>query len=359
LDNRFYALQVDPARGAVRSLVDKDTGEELVDREDRWGFAQCLYETLSGGREMKPDQFHRSSLRNIQVQPGAGGPVWQSLLISGDMDGCASNHGVRLEIRLYDTEKRVEFHFALRKLPVRHPEAVYVAFPFRGSANAIQYEGQGGLVTPGAGQLPGSSSDWQTVQSFLRVNRGDGQVIWGCAEAPLVQLGDFNLGKWQPVTRVDQPRVYSWVMNNYWFTNFRAEQEGEFKWVYYLTSTRQTNAVVAAQFGWSSRVPLASRVLPPAHGSSGDRPPTLSTLALDAPNLLLVEARPAREDRAVTLHLREADGQSARLTRTDVTSSAVLRGADEVNVLEDVREASIGSLSFTPWETRFVVLKFR
>ena len=44
-----------------------------------------------------------------------------------------------------------------------------VAQPFQSAAGKLLYEGQGGLVTPGEGQIPGSASDWQTVQSFLSV----------------------------------------------------------------------------------------------------------------------------------------------------------------------------------------------
>jgi hypothetical protein len=87
-------------------------------------------------------------------------------------------------------------------------------------------------------------------------------------------LGDFNLGKWQPVARVERPHVYSWVMNNYWFTNFRVEQEGEFKVHYYLTSTTDTSRSFATRFGWGSRVPLATRVLPPV--KAGTRCPPLA-----------------------------------------------------------------------------------
>jgi len=121
---------------------------------------------------------------------------------------------------LYDTEKRIELHYTLRKLPVLTPESVYVAFPFHAPDSKMLYEAQGGLVTPGEDQIPGSASDWQTVQSFLAVRSAGGQIITGSEQAPLVQLGDFNLGKWQRVARVEKPHLYSWVMNNYWFTQF-------------------------------------------------------------------------------------------------------------------------------------------
>jgi len=166
-------------RGAVQSLVDKDTGQELVDTNAAWALGQCVYETLPTGRDFKREAFRRTSVRNVKVQPGARGPVWHSLVVTADLDGCATNQGVKAEVRLYDTEKRVGFHFALRKLPVRSAEAVYVAFPFRAPDSEMLYEAQGGLVTPGKNQLPGSASDWQTLQNFIAVRRADSQIVLG------------------------------------------------------------------------------------------------------------------------------------------------------------------------------------
>ena len=359
LENTFYKLTVDSERGAIKSWVDKETGAELVDPKSAWGLGQCLYETMPVNREMKPEVFKRTSLRNIKVEPGANGPIWKSLRLTADLDGCATNQGVRTEIRLYDTEKRVELHFALRKLPVPTPESVYVVLPFQSSNWKMLYEAQGGCVTPGEDQIPGSSSDWQTLQSFIAIRSTTGQIIAGSEQAPLVQLGDFNLGKWQPVTRVQQPHIYSWVMNNYWFTNFRTEQEGEFKWHYYLTSTPDTSRTFATRFGWSSRVPLVTRVLPPAKTARAPAPQRLSALTIDAPNVLVVEARPASNGEGVVLHLRELEGQPVTITRQQVSTPSELLGADEVNVLEAVVKGGIESLTLEPYASKFVRLRFR
>jgi hypothetical protein len=312
---------------------------------------------MPANREMKPEVFKRTSLRNVKVSPGAQGPIWRSVSVSGDLDGCATNQGFQAEIRLYEAEKRLELHFALRKLPVPSPESVYVALPFQADAKLL-YEAQGGLVTPGENQLPGSASDWQTIQSFLAIRSGDAQIVLGSEEVPLVQLGDFNLGKWQPITRVERPHVYSWVMNNYWFTNFRHAQEGEFRWHYFLTSTRDTSRTFATRFGWGSRVPLVTRVLPAGRPAARSEPRVLSTLALTAPNVVIVEARPMRRGDGVFLHLREVEGQEVTLHAEDVLSASPLQSANALSVLEDVAQEGIDSLTLRPYEVRFVELRF-
>jgi alpha-mannosidase len=359
LENKFYRLALDSEKGALKSLVDKETGQELVDQTAAWGLGQCIYETMPDRREMKPGEFKRTSVRSVTVKPGASGPIWQSLLLSASMDGCATNNGVRTEIRLYDTEKRIELRFAVRKLPIPSPEALYVALPFQAPNSRLLYEAQGGCVTPGVDQIPGSASDWQTLQSFIAIRNADGQIVTGSEQAPLVQLGDFNLGKWQPVTRVEKPHVYSWVMNNYWFTNFRTEQEGEFKFHYYLTSTRDTSRTFATRFGWGSRTPLATRVLPPVKTGALRAPQQLSALAITAPNLLVVEARPTRNGDGIFLHLRELEGKPVTITHDEVLTAAGIQSADEVNVLEEAVQQGIESLAFKPYEVKFLRLMFR
>lgn len=359
LENEYYKLALDADKGAIKSLVDKETGQELVDQTAAWGLGQCIYETMPNRRNLKPDVFTRASVRDVAVKPGASGPIWKSLLLTAGLDGCTTNKGVRAEIRLYEMEKRVELRFAVRKLPVPTPEALYVALPFQSPDSKLLYEAQGGCVTPGEDQIPGSSSDWQTVQSFVSIGNADGQIVTGSEQAPLVQLGDFNLGKWQPVTRVGKPHVYSWVMNNYWFTNFRTEQEGEFKFHYYLTSTKDTSRTFATRFGWGSRVPLATRVLPPVKTGATRDPQKLSTLAVTPANLLIVEARPTRNGDGIFLHLRELEGKPVTITEQEVIASSEIQGADEVNVLEESLHPGIESLTFKPYEVKFLRLRFR
>jgi hypothetical protein len=363
LENDFYKLALSHDKGCIQSLRDKETGAELVDQTANWGFGQCVYETMPVNREMKPEVFKRTAWRNVKIHSGAGGPIWQSLRVTADMDGCSTNKGAEAEIRLYDTEKRIELHFAIRKLPVPTPESVYVTLPFQSPDGKIVYEGQGGLVIPGEGQIPGSASDWQTIQSFLSVSNAAGQIIIGSEQAPLVQLGDFNLGKWMPITQIAKPYVYSWVMNNYWFTNFRTEQEGEFKWHYYLTSTKDRSTATAARFGWGSRVPLVTRVLPPAKGKAAapdvlhaSKSTVIPVMAFPAPNLLVVECRPAADLKGIVLHLREVAGQPATLEKKDIVSAARINSLDEVNVLEQPLKTKLDTVTFQPWETKFLEL---
>ena len=350
LENEFYRLQIDPATGAVSSLVDKKLNLSLVDAQAPWQLGQYIYERIPDGRDFKPGGFERTGATNIKISKIEKGPLWQAIRVLADAPGCINPAGLKYEIRLYNTEKRIELQYDIRKQAVTDAEAVYIAFPFQLADGKILYEAQGGFVTPGVNQLPGSASDWQTVQNFVSVKNAQSQIILSSDQIPLVQFGDINLGKWQKIAQVEKPYVYSWVMNNYWFTNFRASQEGEFRFNYVLTSANDAGTVQAVRFGWGSRTPLMSRVLPP--GKGGDLPLSRSLLPDMPANVLLVEARPAHDADAIVLHLREIEGKTARLDARSFPGKSV----DIVNVLEEAMQKRVQEITLQPHEVRFVRL---
>jgi alpha-mannosidase len=155
-------------------------------------------------------------------------------------------------------------------------------------------------------------------------------------------------------------------MNNYWFTNFRTQQEGEFKWHYYLTSTKDPSTATATRFGWGSRVPLVTRVLPAAKGKAAAKAALNATgstvipvMAFPAPNLLVVEYRPAADLKGIVLHLREVAGQPTALATKDIVSAAKISRLDEVNVLEQPLKTGLATVTFQPWETKFLKLNLK
>ena len=363
LENAFYRIELSPQTGAVVSLRDKQSGLELVDPHAPWQLGQLFYERAQDRGDFdkpsfpKDHPFKWTALRKVQIGPATAGAIWQSVELTAEADGCVAPGGVRIEIRLYQTAKRVEWHFTIHKAPVTDPEAVYVAFPFNMPNGKIVYEGQGGLVIPGEGQLPGSSSDWQTLQSFLALRNQENQILLSSPQVPLVQLGDINLGKWQPVTVVEKPHVFSWVMNNYWFTNFRAAQEGEFRWTYALTSGTGPSNTKATEFGWNASIPLVARVLPP--GTPGTGASSLSTLRISDPAIALVSSRPSRDGNGIILHLREVAGKEVVAEVKTAVPGSEIDSISEVSVLEEPLKQGVKEISFAPFEVKFLKILTR
>ena len=357
LENAHYRVTVDPQSGGIRSLFDKELGLELVDQEAEWTLGQLIHEQLGNREQLEAFQltdFQRSGLRDVQVGPVRPGLVWDSLSVSGELDGCEEPDGVRLELRLFRNEKRLELHYLARKRRVFAPESYYVAMPIGLPKARVLFETLGGVVAPEDGEvLPGSASDWQAIQNFVAVQGADAQVVLVSEEAPLVQLGDLNLGKFMPVARIERPHVFSWVMNNYWTTNFPAAPEGDFRWSYVLTSTSDVSRDAATRFGFSARTPaLARAIRGTAAGDAGELP----GFELGADGVMLVAARTARSVDGVVLHLREVEGQIARVDLDALLPSARSWRVQRINVIEDVLAGVEGEVEIRPFQSVFLLL---
>jgi hypothetical protein len=358
IDSEHYRLALDDKRGGIRELTDKATGASLIDPDAEWLLGQVVYETLGNREQLEGymlDSYARRSLENVVIDGAVDGPVWTSLAFHGEMPGCQGPGGVRCEVRLYHPDKRVELVYTIQKRRVYDPEAIYVAFPFAPKSASASYETIGATVSPTTDIIPRSASDWQTAQAFARVQWPSGQIVVSSPEIPLFQFGAINTGKFQNQLSMDRPHVFSWVMNNYWTTNFCASQEGEFRWSYALTSATNPAAEHAYRFGWSRRIPLLGRVLA---GGGANRPlERTSLLAMDVPNLILVAARPASHGAGLIVHLREVDGKAARLDTSSWQLSGRPARVHEVSALEDELGTPNGAVDFGAFQTKFLWLE--
>ncbi len=351
MENSWYKLIADPVTGGLKSLYDKQLKTELCDQDTSLKIGQYIYERIPGSRDFFPGNFVRTGLREVKIEPVTEGPIWSSLKIFAKADGFDEKKGMHIEYRLYKTKKMLEIRFKGYKSREERAEACYIVFPFNLKDAQIAYEGQGGMIIPGKTQLPGSSSDWHTVQNYAAIQNDKGQVILCSPQIPLVQFGDINLSKWQYEAEIKKPHIYSWVMNNYWFTNFRAYQEGGFHWQYYLTSTNESGSDVATRTGWNSSLPMQARVLTASNISSGMQ--TTSALQIKNMNLLLVSAQPV--DRGILLNVRETSGRETSLKPEDLGNNRIT-SMDEVSVLGDKLKENISLLRFKPFESKFIKL---
>jgi len=75
-------------------------------------------------------------------------------------------------------------------------------------------------------------------------------------DASLVTLGDINRGEWPDKFGKRGGTVFSYIMNNYWDTNYRGAQGGHFQFHYVVTSAPTTDAASLSRMGWEEITPL-------------------------------------------------------------------------------------------------------
>ncbi len=338
IENKWYRLKIDKNNGVVTSLFDKELKKELLDESAKWKLGAFILEKLGNRSQMESyrlDDYKRYGLDSIRFEGIWEGAIWNALKFSGETRTAYAPNGFRFEIRLFNTCKRIDFAFDIRKKPIIEPEGIYIAFPFYLNDGKIFCEVQGGVMEAGVDQIPGSANDWNTVQNFAAVRSPDAQLIIGSPEIPLMQFGAINTGRYKAGAKPESTKIFSWPMNNYWVTNFNADQRGELRWKYFFTSSADTTNSYATRFGWSARVPFPVRVLPAGRSETPEiDKPVLTGIP---GNVLVVQMRPLARKNEILLQLRELDGKptalrikndekALKVQRSDVLGNPVAEG---------------------------------
>ena len=316
-ENEWYSLRINPGHGGIASLYDKELGLELVDADKDWLMGNLVYESLEGDRHQMErkvfERYRRSGLRDLHVVRVSEGDVYKSIYLEGKAEGCEEDFGVRFEIRMYKQAKLLSFSYSLKRIGETDPSALYVAMPFSLKGGSVVFDVPGGQVTPVSGQLPRSSFAWNTVQNYVSVRNDDAQILVSCPKVPLYLLGGLMDRPYETPAADRSTHVYSWVMNNYWTTNFKAAQDGEFCWDYYLTSLKGHSNADAAAFGQAHRVPLIARVVPAARADNGNAL-SGSLLSTGRHNLLLFSLSVIPDGSGdLLVGVRETDGERTEL----------------------------------------------
>jgi len=370
LENKFYKLSIDTSKGVVNGIYDKELKTDLIDPDDTLTLGQFIYETLGNRHNMerltntnrdtvyRPLNLKRSILKEIRIRKQENGVIYNSITLNGKIPACADERGVDIEIRIYNYQKKIELLYRMFKLPVLNPEAVYISFPFRLENGKLAFEAQGGIVYPGINQLAGTSSDWNTIQNFATVSNEKSQIVFVSNDIPLVQFGDINTGHYYYRLKPKTNHIYSWVLNNYWVTNFKASQQGELRWSYSTTSDADNSKTFATKFGWGDRTPLLSRVLPADMDSQSKCPRSKSLLNLGADNLILVNSTLSVDGKGIILHLREIEGDHAILDVNGIVEQTKAQSIKEVNILEEEISELTTPLLIEHFETKFIKITF-
>jgi len=311
LENRFYRVVLDPVTGGISSIFDKELDAELVDTGAPFKVNQYVYENPEGGRQAVDDmtrraKFNRYSPSSAIFVPGMSGPVASSVIAKTSAKQCPV---IEQEVILYDDVKRIDIVNTLTKNETLEPEAVYYAFPFAVRNGGFMFEVADGAMAPETEQLPKTTRDWETAQQWVEISGADLSVVWSPLEAPLVQFCDINTGKWLKKLEITNSRLFSYAMNNYWMTNFKAGQGGVIPFRYAITSRRGgSDPTTSSRFGWESHIPLAAVWVP--EGNAGTLPPAShSFLAVDAPNVIVQTFKRAEDGNGLIVRLREVAGR--------------------------------------------------
>jgi alpha-mannosidase len=191
---------------------------------------------------------------------------------------------------------------------------VYFAFPFQVKSPVFNYANQVGWVNPAKDELAGGSREWYVAHKWAAVSGDEFTAAVTPIEAPLVNFGDIMRGKWPTEFRPASSTIFSWVMNNYWGTNFQAWQGGDFTFRYAITSSDKFDPVELSRFGSNSLTPLESAGVAGSFDKSQLPIEGGSFLKIDNPTVNMTTWKLAEDGDGSILRLQETGGRTVKVT---------------------------------------------
>jgi len=356
MENAWYKIVIDSENATISSLVDKQLQKELVDQDAKYQLGEFIYELLDNRSQMEAyrlDNYTREPLEKVWFDGYEESPVWNTFRFKGNTKAAIADGDFIFEIRLFNTIKRMDLFYAIQKKSVTDPEGIYIAFPFQLENGVLAFEVQGGEIRAGVDQIPGSANDWNSVQNYARLSNSDAQIILSSKEIPLMQFGGINTGRYKAGATPESTHIFGWPMNNYWVTNFNAEQRGGHTWTFTVTSQNTSNSGEAVKFGWGNRIPFLTRVLP--GGGEKQNQGEASFISGWPENVLLVNTEPSINGKSALLHVREIEGKNTSLDLWNKINQKQLH-VEEVNVLGKAIDSPSNDIG--PYETKFFRILF-
>jgi len=315
IETDYYKLTFDATSGKVTSLFDKQRCRQVVAPDAPWGFFQLVHERPAN-RERSA--FHVRSVEGERYGRTGWKPDWQAtrtsytnqvtckieqhdrsatLIIKGAAEGVSK---LEQRITLHADSPMIDLSARFLKEDIRSPESIYFAFPLNLPANWRAHFDTAGISTElDAEQIPGSCRDWVTAETFASVHAPDFGATLYCPDAPLVQIGNFNWAKKQDfIPRQANPLLLAWPLNNYWETNFRANQPGIVEFRYSFTTHGRFDPTRAALEGQQTcNPPVTHLVLDDATPRQG------KFLDVQGDNGVVTYVKPAEDKQGIIARL--------------------------------------------------------
>jgi hypothetical protein len=298
--NGRVVVRIDHVTGALASV--RWRGQELVDaRKGGWN----RYRYLLGRDTSQARDASRPRIERLE-----DGPLVATLRITAEAPGAV---WLAREVTLEAGSDAVRIITRLDKAKVREKEAVHLAFPLAVPGGTVRMEQGLAVVRPDVDQAAGANRHLYPVQRWLDASNADFGITVATPDLGLWQLNGLTAEafkrsdgreEWLPQS-LPGTELIAYAMNNYWHTNFKADQPGPVAFRVVLVPHGPFDAAAATRAGLDASEPPVA--LPAEAG------PARSTLfTLDAPGVVVSSLTPSADGRADMVRLWNPGDRAVR-----------------------------------------------
>jgi hypothetical protein len=222
-----YEIVINKESGAVESLRSVESGDELCDLRALHGLNSYVY---VAGR----DPANKFVAEDPVITYPDRGNLVNSIHIESNAPGTS---GLSTDIRIIEPLGRIDIINTVIKDEVYEPEGVHFAFPFNIPDGEVRVNLAWDYYMAGEEQLPGSNFNYNSMCRWVDVSNEEKGILMVSPDAPLIELEEISMDVLSFGEKEGQgptQTIYSYVMNNYWETNYLAAQPGEATFRYSL-----------------------------------------------------------------------------------------------------------------------------
>ncbi len=242
---RIKKAFLDSAQAQYFRLVTGGKNREKSNLSFLWNLSFHWDDTYSGIKSLKYDEIEL--LR--QATPGLGACIY-SLGISPQVNEVLLpkqnelkkatqtivHPNLNITVQFQPTAHPNEFilHYTIDKKAIRDKEALHICLPFNLQNQTLNY-GDQSVVSYPQNQLPGSNKEFICVSDHLVLEDAKWRITIFTPDCNLIELGapihetqTAGAKVWKRQDQSISP-LYLYVFNNYWHTNYRADQAGSFE----------------------------------------------------------------------------------------------------------------------------------
>lgn len=233
LANNHVKVSINELSGTIDSII--YDGKELIKSSELEKFNQYIFATSKWGSFRKSHQP-----KKINVSVIDDGPVLSTIQIMTD---AFRTNSITITITINALSKKIYISNLVDRPTSRKKEGIHFEFPFNLPGGRVKYDTIYGSAVINEDQLKGANKNFICATRWIDVSDEERGVSCALLDAPLfksgplvhdpIRSGSPELCGWLRKTTYNGT-IYSYIMNNYWMTNYKADQPGEtlFRYVF-------------------------------------------------------------------------------------------------------------------------------
>ncbi|KAF1300881.1 glycosyl hydrolase [Enterococcus sp. JM9B] len=243
IENNIWSIDLDHTEG-IKNITLRAADLSILHSENIYAPFVGIYEKTPVrtnpveerrlmGRNRKGIFVERSAAKLKNMEIIEDGQLFTGLLLDFQLLG-TEIYSVYLKV--YKLIERIDATIRIHKQSIWSPENIYVSLPFKLPDAECYVDKSGCMIRPGIDQLPGTNMEFYLTQNGITYNNQGKTLMILCQDAPLVTFGELDAHEirlsngWS--NDKNQEVAYSWVMNNFWETNFKADLGGFYEFNY-------------------------------------------------------------------------------------------------------------------------------